>query len=232
MNIQHMLSQGYQRIFQRWFPRQFKQYRELVYWKSRKVREKELVNDHYAFFYTGYFGLDEAFYAGKRILDIGCGPRGSLEWAHMAAERVGLDPLVAAYRKLGIAHHQMTYVNAPAERIPFPDAYFDVVCSFNSLDHVDDFQQTVGEIKRVVKPGGLFLLIVEANHPPLVTEPVTILWEDIALFEDAFKVERLHKYELGDHDFYQQIAQGCYFDESNPAERSGVLTVKFVRRSA
>ena len=232
MNIQHILSLGYQRIFQRWFPRQFKQYRELVYWKSRKVREKELVNDHYAFFYTGYFELDEAFYAGKRILDIGCGPRGSLEWAHMAAERVGLDPLVAAYRKLGIAHHQMTYVNASAERIPFPDAYFDVVCSFNSLDHVDDLQQTVGEIKRVVKPGGLFLLIVEANHPPLVTEPVTIHWEDTALFEDAFKAERVHKYELGDHDFYQQIAQGCYFDESNPAERSGVQTVKFVRRRA
>ena len=29
--------------------------------------------------------------------DIGCGPRGSLEWATMAAERVGLDPPVNKY---------------------------------------------------------------------------------------------------------------------------------------
>jgi len=42
--------------------------------------------------FLDYFGLSKDFYKGKKILDIGCGPRGSLEWADMTLERVGLDP--------------------------------------------------------------------------------------------------------------------------------------------
>jgi ubiquinone/menaquinone biosynthesis C-methylase UbiE len=40
-----------------------------------------------------------------------------------------------------------------AGQIPFPDAYFDVVCSLNSLDHVDDFDKVAAEIIRVLAPG-------------------------------------------------------------------------------
>ena len=39
--------------------------------------------------------IDQARWAGlssgMRVLDVGCGPRGSLEWATMAARRVGID---------------------------------------------------------------------------------------------------------------------------------------------
>src|SRR4029079_10710133 len=101
-------------------------------------------------FYTSHFGLSASDYAGKRILDIGCGPRGSLEWADMTAERVGLDPLADEYLKLGAKNHKMSYVAAPSEKIPFPDGHFDVVCSFNSLDHVDDIPTTINKIIRVV----------------------------------------------------------------------------------
>ena len=68
------------------------------------------------------FDLEPSFYEGKRILDIGCGPCGSLEWADMAAERVGLDPLVPQSMELGAKKHEMTYVAAPSEKIPFPMA--------------------------------------------------------------------------------------------------------------
>lgn len=219
----------YQKLYAHFFPRQYKQHHELLYWQGRKLREQTLVNDHYAYFYTTYFGLTPDFYTGKSILDIGCGPRGSLEWASMAAERVGLDPLADRYRRLGTASHRMTYANAPAEQIPFAGGYFDVVCSFNSLDHVDDLIKTVAEIKRVVRPGGLFLLIVEANHPPMITEPVTFRWEDVGLFEDAFRVDRLRKYEIGD-DIYQQLSHNRFYDDNNPTSRPGVLAVKFVRK--
>lgn len=116
---------------------------ELMYWKSVARREGQLANDHYQRIYTSLLGLDVSFYAGKRILDIGCGPRGTLEWADMAAERVGLDPLVESYRALGIDQHKMRYVNAPSEQIPFEDGHFDVILSLNSLDHVDDLDKTI-----------------------------------------------------------------------------------------
>ena len=67
------------------------------------------------------FGLDKRFFGDKRILDIGCGPRGSLEWADNATETVGADPLVGVYRRLGTDRHRMKYVEAGAERLPFPD---------------------------------------------------------------------------------------------------------------
>ena len=53
--------------------------------------------------------------------------RGSREWADVAAERVGLDPLVPAYRELGIDRHQMGFCVACSECIPFADSCFDVI---------------------------------------------------------------------------------------------------------
>ncbi|MGD0006380.1 MAG: class I SAM-dependent methyltransferase [Anaerolineaceae bacterium] len=228
--LSSFLHASFEALYRRLSPKRYKQYRELFFWKGRAANEPVLVNDHFAFFYTGYFGLDEAFYTGKRVLDIGCGPRGSLEWAGMAAERVGLDPLANEYLKLGAGCQQMKYIAAPAEEIPFADGYFDVVSSFNSLDHVDDLWRSIAEIKCVVKPGGLFLLIVEANHPAMVTEPVTFGWNDTALFEDVFRVESCRRYEIGDSNIYGQLAKNAFFDPSLGEDRAGFLAVKFGKR--
>lgn len=89
---------------------------ELQYWRRRAQVEGTLGNAQYERIFTVHFDLTPDFYAGTRILDVGCGPRGSLEWATMAAERVGLDPLADTYRQFGIDHHAMTYVAAPAEK--------------------------------------------------------------------------------------------------------------------
>ncbi len=45
----------------------------------------------------------------------------------------------------------MKYVCSGSENIPFPNNYFDIVCSFNSLDHVNDLDKSIFEIKRVIK---------------------------------------------------------------------------------
>ena len=41
------------------------------------------------------------------------------------------------------------------------DRYFDVASSSNVLDHITEPRKTVGEIPRVSKPGGYFILTVE-----------------------------------------------------------------------
>ena len=152
----------------------FKRFVEMQYWRRQKSTQGTLRNSHYEFFYTEFFGLSPADYEGRRVLDVGCGPRGSLEWCDAAAERVGLDPLVPSYRALGIDQHRMSYVAAPVETIPFPDGHFDIVASFNSLDHVENVERAISEVERVLKPGGRFLLIVEVDHPATLAEPHTI----------------------------------------------------------
>jgi ubiquinone/menaquinone biosynthesis C-methylase UbiE len=200
---------------------------EFKYWKRKQTENDHLHNAFYEWLYTTYFGLTPEFYAGKRVLDVGCGPRGSLEWAHMARERVGVDPLARKYRKLGADAHAMRYVNAGAESIPLPDQHFDVVAAFNSLDHVEDVNPAIAEIKRLTKPGGLFLLIVEVNHPPTNTEPLTLQWNIVDRFRDCFELIEQRSYEVGDHRLYRQLRREVLYDHSDPSDRPALIAAKF-----
>lgn len=200
---------------------------ELLYWLSVKVKDRRLANHHYAYFYTDHFGLPLAFYDGRRILDIGCGPRGSLEWADRAAERVGLDPLADHYKKLGAARHRMRYLAVGAESIPFADGHFDVVCSFNSLDHVDSLDRVIAEIGRVVKPGGLFLLITDVNHAPTLTEPLSFSWDIVHRFIPPLELVTARRFEKNEAGVYQSLFRGTAYDEANHALRYGILSACF-----
>ena len=55
-------------------------------------------------------------------------------------------------------------VQARAEHLPFPDAFFDLVTMGYALRHVSDLKTTFMEYMRVLKPGGA-LLILEISRP-------------------------------------------------------------------
>lgn len=184
--------------------RAVKERAELAFWSEKAAEEGELGNDHYRYFYTEFFGLSVDDYRDKSILDIGCGPRGSLEWAEQASERVGLDSLVDEYRSLGIDRHKMRYIAATVEAIPYAAKRFDFVTCFNALDHVDDLLTALNEIHRVLQKDGTFLLIVEANHEPTVTEPVAISESDLqSLLELGFDIRSWRTWPVPeDHNLY------------------------------
>lgn len=53
-----------------------------------------------------------------------------------------------------------------AEAIPFPDASFDVVVSNSILEHVMDWELSLAECVRVLKPGGvMYLASTNRQHP-------------------------------------------------------------------
>lgn len=203
---------------------------ELGYWRRRLELEGTLGSGHLQRFYTSHFGLDPGFYRGRAVLDLGCGPRGTLEWSDMAAERVGLDPLADSYRELGIDRHAMTYVAAPAERMPFEDGHFDVVASFNSLDHVDNLDRAVGEIKRVVKPGGLFLLLTQLGHDPTWEEPQDFSWEIVRRFEPELELLEERRLERAGSGLYDSLMADVPYEEARAEKRLGVLSAKFRKR--
>jgi SAM-dependent methyltransferase len=199
------------------------------YWRTLKEEEGTLANDHFEHVFTTHFGLLPSFYDGKRILDIGCGPRGSLEWATKAAERVGLDPLIDTYRQLGIDQHAMRYVAGYAEHMPFAAESFDVVSSFNSLDHVDRLDRVIAEIKRVLKPGGLFLLLTDVNHRPRLREPHDYSWDIVRRFEPELRVlEERHFEDRG--GVHASSWESVPYDHGRGEERHGVLSAKFEKR--
>ena len=197
---------------------------ELEYWQAQKAAEGTLGNEHYRALFTGLFGLDAAFYSGKAVLDIGCGPRGSLEWADEASRRVGLDPLADDYRELGTDAHAMEYVAASSEAMPFRDAEFDIVTSINSLDHVDDLSMTAAEIKRVTRPGGYLVLAVEVGHDPTWTEPQSLSWDVCGVFAPEFEIVSSGEYERDEGWMFDAALRRQHFDHADTTTRSGVLT--------
>ena len=208
----------------------WKEYNELRYWRKKKAQEGTLRNEHYRYFFTTHFGLDDAYYRGKFILDLGCGPRGSLEWASMVARRVGVDPLANEYLRLGAHEHQMEYLDAPAESIPIGDAECDVVASINSLDHVEDVDRTLSEVKRITRPGGYFLLLVEVNHPPTDCEPHQLTPRRIVRsLEPQFTCESLHVYRGVAHDMTRTLRAGVELPNPEDTRERGFLSAKFLR---
>jgi SAM-dependent methyltransferase len=106
-----------------------------------------------------------------RVLDVGCGEG---QVARRAARLgtpgcevwvVGIDPTesqvsVAASRAGGVR-----YVRGGAERLPFAAATFDAVVICLTLEHLDPFEPAIGEMARVLAPGGRFVCFL--NHPLL-----------------------------------------------------------------
>ena len=145
---------------------------ETLYWKlNLRKSGNKFYNGHFEYYYTDLFGLDPGYFTGKKILDIGCGPLGSLEWAKTAARRVGVDPLAEKYIRMNGGTQEMEYVRAGSEALPFEDGEFDVVSIFNALDHVENVDAAVSEAERVLASSGDLLLIVEIGHKPTLTEP-------------------------------------------------------------
>lgn len=206
----------------------YKEYSEFQFWAGRYAIAKKLDNDHYEYFYTKFFGLDRDWYCDKRILDIGCGPRGSLEWADVAQERVGLDPLIDRYRNLGIDRHKMAYCHAPVEKIPFPDGAFNVVTSFNSLDHVENVDMAIAESVRVLAPGGTLLVIVEVNHSARPTEPIEITENELKeQFARCMTLRSWRAYSIRyDHDIYRSLSEGSPA-ATLPVGVPGIIAARF-----
>lgn len=213
-------------------PVHWKEFNELAYWKGRKKIEGALTNDYYKYFYTTHFGLDDAFYMGKFILDIGCGPRGSLEWALMASRRIGLDPLANEYLHLGARDHRMEYLDGRVEDIPIASGKCDVIFSFNSLDHVDDIGQALKEIKRITRPEGYFLLLVEVNHPPTDCEPHNLSPDEIIeMLKPEFACESVRVYRRAGRGIYDSIESGTELDIREWQSAKGYMSAKFIRIS-
>lgn len=96
---------------------------------------------------------------GLRVLDIACGDGalGSV-LARRGARVTGLDAdrqmLAAAWRRAGAESVDLELVHGQAEALPFPDATFDRVVAVTVLCFVRHVDQAIGEMARVLKPGG------------------------------------------------------------------------------
>jgi ubiquinone/menaquinone biosynthesis C-methylase UbiE len=93
-----------------------------------------------------------------RLLNVGCGTGGfNLVVEEAGARPVGVDADAEAIAICALKHEKGggAFVRAAAERLPFPDGTFDVVYCFSSIEHVESVEESVAEMVRVTRRGGL-----------------------------------------------------------------------------
>ena len=93
-----------------------------------------------------------------RLLNVGCGTGGfNLVVEEAGARPVGVDADAEAIAICALKQEKGggAFVRAAAERLPFPDGTFDVVYCFSSIEHVESVEESVAEMVRVTRRGGL-----------------------------------------------------------------------------
>jgi ubiquinone/menaquinone biosynthesis C-methylase UbiE len=139
--------------------------------------------------------------AAGRVIEIGAGTGANLPFYSDAVSDLVVcepaDPMARRLeRKLASFGRPVHVVRAPAENLPVENASFDVAVSTLVLCTVGDPQRALGELRRVLKPGGRLLFIehVRAEDPRLAR------WQD--------RLNFLNK----------RIAQGCNCNRNTVSE--------------
>ena len=101
------------------------------------------------------------FTKGKTVLDIACGTGyGSKLMASQAKKVYGVDLSVDAieYAKKNYSASNVEYKIGDCTDIPLGDNEVDVVVSYETIEHIDDYRKFMREIKRVLKSSGTLLI--------------------------------------------------------------------------
>jgi 2-polyprenyl-3-methyl-5-hydroxy-6-metoxy-1,4-benzoquinol methylase len=106
-----------------------------------------------------YLGKEQV---GVHLLDFGCGSGFFVnELAHAGFDSHGVDISEEAVR-FGELQGIKNLGVITSHKINYPDTIFDVVLSLDVLEHLEDPSWALAEIERVLKPGGIFVVMVPA----------------------------------------------------------------------
>jgi SAM-dependent methyltransferase len=98
----------------------------------------------------------------QEILDFGCGTGAFLphleQFGRVSAVDGDHDAVAFCHQR---GRTEVLHV-APEARLPFGDGQFDLVTTFDVLEHIEDDVATMSELRRVLKPGGALVAAVPA----------------------------------------------------------------------
>jgi SAM-dependent methyltransferase len=130
--------------------------------------------------------------AGKRVLDAACGEGyGSALLSTVAADVTGVDidaGSIAHARERYAARLNLRYEQADATELPFADRAFDLVVSFETLEHLAAQERLLKGFARVLTDDGVLV----------ISSPDKRTYSELAGFRNEFHVRELYRDELLD----------------------------------
>ena len=127
---------------------------------------------------------------GKRVLDAACGEGyGSALLASVAASVLGVDiseqAIVHARARYG-AQSNLRFARGDCTALDVPAAAFDLIVSFETLEHVQAQQELLAGFARALAPGGVLV----------VSSPDKHTYSDVSGFRNEYHVRELYRDEL------------------------------------
>lgn len=122
--------------------------------------------------------IDNVALSKGTLLDIGCGTGDlclKMCYSKSFDKIIGVDVSTemlkqANIKKSNLGLNKVTFVKSLAEELPLESNSVDVITCLNSFHHHNQ-KKTIGEVKRVLKKSGLFLVL-----DPVIDGPVRITW--------------------------------------------------------
>jgi ubiquinone/menaquinone biosynthesis C-methylase UbiE len=148
-----------------------------------------------------------------KILDVGCGPAiFTNELSDMGLKPYSADvsfEMLKNARSITAENTQTYWLNCEIERLPFPSKSFDNVISIGVIAYVNETKRAIGELYRVLKPGGI--LVIQCSNS-LAPTPLLHSVKDEILFSFGLRKRRwsfkLDRYPMGK---FLHLLKSCGF---------------------
>ncbi|MBQ7928212.1 MAG: class I SAM-dependent methyltransferase [Methanobrevibacter sp.] len=125
------------------------------------------------------------------ILDVGCGGGININRMAKKAKKVyGVDYSIESVKVSREVNRQEIYdgkvevVKGDVQSLPFDDDTFDVVTAFETVYFWPNIEKCFGEVKRVLKPGGIFLIGTESNGSDNIAMKISEKFIDMTVYND------------------------------------------------
>ncbi len=161
--------------------------KEKVHWTGERL--ETFVYNQNTIEHLHRYAIALQLVSGKSVLDIACGEGyGSNILAQKAKNVLGVDvdsECVKSAKKKYVQDN-LSFLSGSTSKIPANDETFDVVVSFETIEHHDKHDEMLMEIKRVLKKNGILI----------ISTPDKLYYSDNTEFKNEHHVKELYKDEF------------------------------------
>jgi ubiquinone/menaquinone biosynthesis C-methylase UbiE len=137
------------------------------------------------------YAIVKDYVKDKIVLDIACGEGYGANLTSKIAKfvyGVDIDNMIVQAAKFKYKKENLEFLTGSAIEIPLNDNSVDIVISFETIEHHDNHDEMMGEIKRVLKSNGMLI----------ISTPDKLFYSDVRNFNNQFHVKELYKQEFVD----------------------------------
>ncbi|MEW6208577.1 MAG: class I SAM-dependent methyltransferase [Acidobacteriota bacterium] len=114
-------------------------------------------------------------FAGKDVLDLGCGHGGRTAYYLLHGDPRSITGLEISFERTSVAREsaqklsdddRMSFAIGFGEALPFSEESFDIILSYDVFEHVSDLPRVLDECYRTLRPGGRLFALFPPYYGP------------------------------------------------------------------